>query len=338
MSPERLLLTATFLALASALVSLVFLLRWRARSQRWEAMLRILDGAESPADSARRGLALLGATLGVEALYVFQPSRDRVLASWDSLGQDREADARARLGDGEALAADLTAVWLGRSPRALAAFRDQARLLVPLLSALAAPASEEPREGFVELARVAAGVAHELNSPLAAILTDASRLKKSASDEGSARRAETIVQAVERCRSVVDKLLLYARRPYDLARATSFSQLVRLPVDLNALVEDTARSLEADGQTVATELGPLRRRFAGDSRLLGDRLRHLLKGQGAICLATREETDRLILEVRETGELARVELAGLDEAAREHGGALDREEGRLVLSLPASQA
>lgn len=330
MSPDRLLLGGALLALLSALVSLGFLVRARRRTRCWEAVLEAAARGDTSLEAAQRALAVLGATLGVEALYLLQEGR--MLACWDSLGGTREEEARALLASGEPLGTDLVAVWLGKPSSAqIQAFRHQVQPLVPLLRALSAPA-EDPRQGFLALAKVAAGVAHELNSPLAAILTDASRLKKSASDEGSARRADTIVQAVERCRTVVDKLLLYARRPYDMVQQNaSFSQLVRLPVDLNALATDAARSLDA-----STELAPLSHRFSGDSRQLSDRLLALLDGQSGLCLATRDEGERLVLEVRTAGELPARPLDSLREAARDHGGAIEVESGRLRVILPAA--
>lgn len=331
MSPDRLLLGSALLAVLSALVSLVFLLRARARARRWEAVLQAVASGESLSDAAVRALAVLGATLGVEALYLFQRPDLKLLARWDSLGE-REAQARSR--EGEPLGSELVLCWLGETTKARQqAFRHQLQPLVPLLRALSAGEQEDPQQGFVALARVAGGVAHELNSPLAAILTEASRLKKTSPDP---RRAETIVQAVERCRTVVDKLLLYARRPYDMVQQNaSFSQLVRLPVDLNAMASETAQRLEVDGLAVTTELGSLQRRFAGDSRQLSDRLVDLLCGQESLHLATREEPDRLVLEVRSQGPLAGAPLEGLEQAARDHGGALESENGRLLLRLPA---
>lgn len=329
MTPDRYLLEGVFLALLSALVSLLFLVRASRRTRRWEAVLEAAARGESALEGAQRALAVLGATLGVEALYLLQDGRP--VAWWDSLGGPREEEARARLDRGERLAPELVAVWLGDPPPSRRnAFRHQIQPLLPLLRALSVP--EDPRQGFLALAKVAGGVAHELNSPLAAILTDASRLKKSAPDEGSARRADTIVQAVERCRAVVDKLLLYARRPYDMVEQNaSFSQLVRLPVDLNALASDAARSLEA-----STELSPLNHRFSGDSRQLSDRLLALLDGQSGLCLATRDEGERLVLEVRAAGELPASPLDRLRQAALDHGGAVEVESGRLRVILPAT--
>ncbi|MCE7868882.1 sensor histidine kinase [bacterium CPR1] len=331
MSPDRLLLGSALLAVLSALVSLAFLLRARARARRWEAVLQAVASSESLSDAAVRALAVLGATLGVEALYIFQRPDLKLLARWDSLGE-RESQARAR--EGEPLGPDLVLTWLGETTRARRqAFVHQVQPLIPLLRALSVGEREDPQQGFLALARVAGGVAHELNSPLAAILTEASRLKKTSPDP---RRAETIVQAVERCRTVVDKLLLYARRPYDMVQQNaSFSQLVRLPVDLNAMASETAQRLEVDGLAVTTELGSLQRRFAGDSRQLSDRLVDLLCGQESLYLATREEPDRLVLEVRASGELLPAPLEGLEQTARDHGGALETENGRLLLRLPA---
>ncbi len=330
MSPDSLLLISALLALLSALVSLVFLLRARARTRRWEAVLQAVASSESPSDAAVRALAVLGATLGVEALYLFQRPDLKLLVRWDSLGE-REAQARAR--QGEPLGSELLLNWLGETTSVrLRAFRHQVQPLLPLLRALSAGEKQDPQQGFLALARVAGGVAHELNSPLAAILTEASRLKKTSPDP---RRAETIVQAVERCRTVVDKLLLYARRPYDMVQQNaSFSQLVRLPVDLNAMTSETAQRLEAEGLTVTSELGALERRFAGDSRQLSDRLLDLLCGQESLHLATRQEPDRLVLEMRCQGELPTAPLEGLEQVARDHGGALERENGRLLLRLP----
>jgi signal transduction histidine kinase len=61
--------------------------------------------------------------------------------------------------------------------------------------------------------QLAAGVAHEINNPLLAITVHLDLIKPALSDPEDLECAETIEQAVERCRVIVSQLLSFSRKP-----------------------------------------------------------------------------------------------------------------------------
>jgi PAS domain S-box-containing protein len=92
-----------------------------------------------------------------------------------------------------------------------------------------------------------AGVAHELNNPLAILLAQSTLLTDTAGDEGVRRRAERIHAAAERAGRIIKSFLAMARqKPPSRER-----------IDLNTLVRDTlevvAYGLRSSGVSVVTE-------------------------------------------------------------------------------------
>lgn len=89
-------------------------------------------------------------------------------------------------------------------------------------------------EKFAALGELTAGVAHEINNPVAVILGNLDVIIAELGKEGSApvrTELDLIVQQIYRIRSIVDKLLRYAR-PAEYVEALD-------PVDVNELLEDT---------------------------------------------------------------------------------------------------
>jgi two-component system, NtrC family, sensor kinase len=85
------------------------------------------------------------------------------------------------------------------------------------------------------LGELAAGVAHEINNPLTAILTFSSlMLKKTDESHPWKKDLETIVQQTSRCRNIVKGLLDFARQ----------RKLDKRPSDISALLEKTLTLLE----------------------------------------------------------------------------------------------
>lgn len=74
-------------------------------------------------------------------------------------------------------------------------------------------------EKLATVGTLAGGVAHEINNPLTAILTNAQMLladKKSFSQD-SKESLELIEEATQRCRTIVQKLMAYAKKPLESA-------------------------------------------------------------------------------------------------------------------------
>jgi signal transduction histidine kinase len=86
-----------------------------------------------------------------------------------------------------------------------------------------------------ELDRFAAAVAHDLKSPLTAILMHAELLKESLGAHSGSRGARSISHAARRLNGLIEGLLLYAR--------AQGAELHRQEVDLDTVVDDVAAEL-----------------------------------------------------------------------------------------------
>jgi PAS domain S-box-containing protein len=162
-------------------------------------------------------------------------------------------------------------------------------------------------EKMAALGQTISGVAHELNNPLATILSWAERLSERNVDDKTKQGLEVILGESERAARIVRNLLTFARK----------RQTTRAMVDLNQTVRETL-ALRAYEQRVSN-ISVVEALAAGlpdvfaDSHQIKQVLLNLLinseqacigaSGKGTIVVRTSHDTDRgsLVLEVSDDG-------------------------------------
>ena len=119
-------------------------------------------------------------------------------------------------------------------------------------------------EKLAALGQTISGVAHELNNPLATILTWAERLSQRPVDEQTRRGLETILSESERAAKIVRNLLTFARKRHTTRAMVDLNQVVRETLALRSYeqrVEQHHDPRGARGRTAARS-SPTRTRFS----------------------------------------------------------------------------
>ena len=162
-------------------------------------------------------------------------------------------------------------------------------------------------EKLAALGQTISGVAHELNNPLATILTWAERLTARPLDEPTKRGLDVILGESERAARIVRNLLTFARK----------RQSTRAMVDLNAVVRQTL-ALRAYEQRVTNilvveELGADLPQVFADAHQLQQVLLNLIinaeqamlaaHGRGTLTVRTRhdEERETVVVDISDDG-------------------------------------
>jgi signal transduction histidine kinase len=162
-------------------------------------------------------------------------------------------------------------------------------------------------EKLAALGQTISGVAHELNNPLATILTWAERLSQRTVDEPTRRGLETILAESERAAKIVRNLLTFARKRHT----------TRTMVDLNAVLRETLalRSYEQrlSNITILEALSAGLPNVFADPHQIQQVLLNLIinaeqamigaHGRGTLILRTWHDVDRdaVVLEVNDDG-------------------------------------
>jgi PAS domain S-box-containing protein len=160
-------------------------------------------------------------------------------------------------------------------------------------------------EKMTAMGSLLAGVAHELNNPLAIVMAQATLLSDDAEGTAYGTRADKIKRAAERCGRIVQTFLGLARsKPAERTRC-SLNQMTRAAADLMAYPLRTA------GVEVVLDLGADLPEVEGDADLLGQVVLNLLiNAQQAlerspaprlVRLTTRAQAGQVVLEVQDNG-------------------------------------
>ncbi|MCA9791728.1 MAG: HAMP domain-containing histidine kinase [Candidatus Eremiobacteraeota bacterium] len=76
-----------------------------------------------------------------------------------------------------------------------------------------------------------------------------------------AKRMNIVKEAVEKCKAIIQKLLVYSRAPVETEQGLTFSRFVRSETDLNKVIENTVEllreSFAQDEIAIETDLSPL---------------------------------------------------------------------------------
>ncbi|MEW6282315.1 MAG: ATP-binding protein, partial [Candidatus Eremiobacterota bacterium] len=145
--------------------------------------------------------------------------------------------------------------------------------------------------------QLAAGVAHELNTPLGSILLAVESAGLETTPDGVARKLGLAAREAMRARGIVEKLLYYSRD----ARGG------RVPVNLNQVVEDTLELLGSQLPAVVRSVGEVPAVMANQNELqqvlinLLLNARDAVQGHGEIRVTTRDEGGEVVLEVEDDG-------------------------------------
>ena len=163
--------------------------------------------------------------------------------------------------------------------------------------------SERLRDMMLEaMAELAAGAAHEINTPLAVISGQAQLLLRSEEDLGRAQSLDRIVAQAQRIHGLLQDLMLYARPPQPRLRVIRITSLLR-----KAVAEMAGLAAEK-GVRVETEISHRPLRLQGDSRLLHLAVTALIRNgieaapaQGWVRVATHCSGRAVHIEVQDNG-------------------------------------
>lgn len=170
---------------------------------------------------------------------------------------------------------------------------------------------KEAQEQLIQSAKMATigtlagGVAHEINNPLGAILTNTQMLLREVEDPDKRESLELIEEGTRRCRDIVTALLKYSRKP----EVDEFK-----PLNLNDIIDDACNLLQSqlskENIKIERELSEIPS-ISGNANELPQVFTNLIlnardaikrvKGRGKITFRTYGENEVVVVEVTDDG-------------------------------------
>ena len=157
-------------------------------------------------------------------------------------------------------------------------------------------------ERLAELGTLAAGMAHEIGTPMNVILGRAEYLMRKTSEESTKKELTTIVAQVERITKIMNQLLSFARqRPIE-------RHPLALSLVVHEIVDVFRERLEKQRIRLEVDLEPHCPTVPADRDQMGQVLLNLIvnaiqamSGGGTLSLALRCRNDHVLLSVSDTG-------------------------------------
>ena len=159
-------------------------------------------------------------------------------------------------------------------------------------------------EKLASLGKMAAGVAHEINNPLTAVLTFSSLLMDDLEQDDPRREdLKTIVDETLRCRDIVRGLLDFSRE----------SKSEKVPGNINAIIEDTLSLIENQAAfhdvKIEKSLDDSLPRIPMDASKIKQVFMNMflnaaeaMSGRGTLTITTLSEDDRsVVIKIKDTG-------------------------------------